>query len=60
MAVKYAVANGNWSAGATWNGGTVPVTGDDVYSNNFRVTINVATVDASFLTNASQIGRAHV
>lgn len=53
MAVKYAVANGNWSAGATWNGGTVPVTGDDVYSNNFRVTINVATVDASFLTNAS-------
>lgn len=53
MAVKYAVANGNWSAGATWNGGTVPVTGDDVYSNNFRVTINVATVDAAFLTNAS-------
>lgn len=53
MAVKYAVANGNWSAGATWNGGTIPVTGDDVYSNNFRVTINVATVDAAFLTNAS-------
>jgi len=33
MAVKWAVANGNWSAGATWNDGVVPTTDDEVYLN---------------------------
>lgn len=40
MANRYAVANGNWSATATWDGGTLPTTADDVYSNNFTVTID--------------------
>lgn len=44
MAVKWAVANGNWNAGATWNDGTIPQVDDDVYANNHAVTINVATV----------------
>lgn len=40
MAVRYAVATGNWSNAATWNGGTLPTAADDVYANNFTVTID--------------------
>ena len=41
MALKYPLANGNWSNAANWNGGTVPVPGDDVRANGFTVTIDV-------------------
>jgi hypothetical protein len=40
MALRYAVANGNWSSTATWNGGTLPTSADDVYANNFTVTVD--------------------
>ena len=40
MAIKYAVATGLWNATATWNGGVIPIAGDDVYANGFIVTIN--------------------
>ena len=40
MANRFAVANGNWSNTATWNGGTLPTSADDVFSNNFTVTID--------------------
>jgi hypothetical protein len=40
MALRYAVANGNWSNTATWNGGTLPTIGDDVRANGFTVTID--------------------
>lgn len=38
--IRKAVANGNWSNTATWDGGTLPGVGDDVYSNTFTVTID--------------------
>ena len=41
MAVKWAVANGNWSAGTTWNDGVVPVIGDKVYLDGHVVILNV-------------------
>jgi hypothetical protein len=40
MALRYAVANGNWSNTATWDGGTLPTAADDVFANNFTVTID--------------------
>lgn len=43
MAVRWAVANGDWSNTATWNSGSVlgiPTGSDDVWANNFNVNIN--------------------
>jgi len=40
MALRYAVASGNWSNPATWDGGTLPTAADDVFANGFTVTIN--------------------
>jgi hypothetical protein len=40
MAIRHAVANGNWTNTATWNGGTLPDIGDDVYANGFSISIN--------------------
>jgi len=57
MAVKYAVATGLWSAGATWNGGTLPTTGDDVYSNAFTVTVDQA-ITVQTLRNTSNASPA--
>ena len=41
MALKYPLANGNWSNAANWNGGTLPIASDDVRANGFTVTIDV-------------------
>jgi hypothetical protein len=41
MALKYPLANGNWSNAANWNDGTLPVPGDDVRANGKTVTIDV-------------------
>jgi hypothetical protein len=41
MALKYPLANGVWSNAANWNGGTLPIAGDDVRANGFTVTIDV-------------------
>jgi uncharacterized Zn-binding protein involved in type VI secretion len=53
MAVRYAVATGNWSDTATWNGGTLPTSADDVYSNGFTVTID-QDINVTTLRNTAQ------
>jgi hypothetical protein len=53
MALRAAVASGNWSSTATWNGGVVPTVGDVVASNNFTVTIDV-NINVDSITNAAQ------
>jgi hypothetical protein len=40
MANVYAVKSGNWSDNTVWNTGTLPTSADDVFSNNFTVTID--------------------
>jgi hypothetical protein len=53
MALRVAVASGNWSSTATWNGGVLPTVGDVVASNNFTVTIDV-NINVDSITNAAQ------
>jgi hypothetical protein len=40
MAVRYPIISGDWSNALIWNGGTLPTSVDDVYSNGFTVTID--------------------
>jgi hypothetical protein len=53
MALRVAVASGNWSNPAIWNGGVLPTVGDVVASNNFTVTID-QNINVDTLTNAAQ------
>jgi hypothetical protein len=52
MAVKYPITNGNWSNAAIWNGGTLPTSADDVYANNFTVTIDISVTVLSIRNTA--------
>ena len=49
----FAVSNGNWGTGATWNTGTVPTAADDVFSNNFTVNVDVSFTVLSLRSTAS-------
>ena len=57
MAIRYAVASGNWSNTATWDGGTLPTAADDVFANNRTVTIDV-DITAISLRNTSNVSPA--
>jgi hypothetical protein len=52
MALRVAVANGNWSSTSTWNGGVLPAAGDVVASNGFTVTID-QNVNVDSITNTA-------
>jgi hypothetical protein len=52
MALRAAVASGNWSNPAIWNGGVLPNPGDIVASNNFTVTID-QNINVNSITNAA-------
>ena len=56
MAIRYAVQTGNWSDTATWDGGTIPGAGDDVYADGFTVTIDILNITVSSLNNGQRTG----
>lgn len=59
MAERRAVATGNWSSTATWDGGTtLPGSGDDVHANGFTVTINQDITVLSIRTDAGSVAAA--
>ncbi len=51
--IKWAIANGGWSAGATWNDGVVPTAGDDVYANGHVITSMPTQISVKSLHNDS-------
>jgi hypothetical protein len=53
MALRVAVANGNWSNPSIWNGGVLPTTGDIVASNGFTITID-QNINVDSITNTAQ------
>jgi hypothetical protein len=53
MGLRVAVANGNWSNPAIWNGGVLPNPGDVIASNNFTVTID-QNINVDSITNSAQ------
>ena len=55
MAIVYAVKTGNWSDTTVWNTGALPTSADDVYSNNFTVTVN-QNINVISLRNGATTG----
>jgi len=55
MANRYLIANGDINNPAVWDGGTLPDTADDLYSNNFVGTVSVSMACKS-LRNSADTG----
>lgn len=53
MANRYLVANGNTSLGATWDGGTLPSSSDNLFSNGFVGVVDANITALSFNNTAS-------
>jgi hypothetical protein len=53
MANVYAVNTGNWSDTTVWNTGALPTSADDVFANNFTVTIDVDFTTLSLRNEAA-------
>jgi hypothetical protein len=60
MADKWPLANGNYSTAANWNGGTLPVDGDDIYMDGRTIQWDQSVIlpNARLLTTARAGGTA--
>lgn len=61
MANYRAIASGNWSSAATWDGGAVPPNsaGHNIYANTFTVTVDI-NINVALLTNTGITGTTFV
>lgn len=55
MAVRFAIASGNWSNTAIWDNGALPQPGDDVYANGNTVAIDQNVTVRSISNSASSV-----
>lgn len=55
MANRFAIGNGNWSNTATWDGGALPLSNDDIFANNFTVTIDQDITVGSLRNTVSDV-----
>ena len=55
MATRFAVGNGLWSSGGTWDNGSVPLSGDTIYPNGFIVTIDSDIIVESLYNAGSNV-----
>jgi hypothetical protein len=53
MAVKWAIANGNWNTPEIWNDGELPQGGDTIYCNGYNITYTTdVNIGNGLITNA--------
>lgn len=55
MPNRWPISSGNWSNAAIWSGSIIPTASDDVYANNFNVTLD-QNITVTSLRNASGTG----
>jgi hypothetical protein len=55
MAVRFAIATGNWSNTAIWDSGALPATTDDIFANGNTITIDQDITVASLRNTTSNV-----
>lgn len=55
MPNRWPITSGNWSNSAIWSGSIIPTASDDVFANNFNVTIN-QNINILSLSNSATTG----
>lgn len=55
MATRFAIGNGNWSNTAIWDGGALPLSNDDIFANNFTVTLDQDITVGSLRNTAGDV-----
>jgi hypothetical protein len=55
MATRFAISAGNFSNGAIWDNGSVPLSTDDIYANGFAIAVNTDITALSLRSTLSNV-----